>query len=120
ALQVDDLIRTMARTMGRAPRELRVDGGAVANDLLMEMQAGLSELVVVRPVELESTARGIAMLAGISVGPLDRETLAREMIRTDREFGVSMTDAERQAARSRWELAVRRTLLGPSEAERVP
>jgi glycerol kinase len=75
------VMSTDGETLGRSNREfpqhrecphplrrMRVDGGAAANDALMQFQSDVSDLVVERPVELESTARGAARLAGVAVG----------------------------------------------------
>ncbi|RYG72213.1 hypothetical protein EON77_12535, partial [bacterium] len=68
AFQVNDLLAAMAKDAGRAPKRLRVDGGAAANDLLMQMQADIAGVVVERPVDIESTGRGAAMLAAVGAG----------------------------------------------------
>jgi glycerol kinase len=64
-LQVDDVLRAMGSDLGAAVARMRVDGGAAANDLLLEFRGNFSALLVERPTELESTARGAAMLAGV-------------------------------------------------------
>lgn len=68
AQQSTDLLEAMAGDLGRPPVELRVDGGASRNDLLMQMQADLSGVPVLRPANVESTAFGAAALAGLAVG----------------------------------------------------
>ena len=76
ALQVADLVACMERDSGLAVRELRVDGGAARSDLLLQIQADLLGRDVVRPADIESTARGVAMLAGLATGFFDRAQLA--------------------------------------------
>lgn len=68
SFQVADLIRAMAKDLAKPIEILRVDGGASANDLLMEMQADFAETVVDRPKNLETTALGAALFAGLGVG----------------------------------------------------
>ncbi len=108
AHQVDDLVRAMGQDLGSELRRLRVDGGAAANNLLMQMQADLSQLRVERPADLETTARGAAMLAGLGVGIFTTPAQATQMIRTDRDFDVRVSESERAKARQRWARAVSR------------
>jgi glycerol kinase len=108
AFQVNDLLRALAEDLGRAIGVLRVDGGAAANDLLMELQADLAGVPVERPNELESTARGAAMLAGVGAGLFANGREAAKMVRIDREFEVRMEVQERQRRLLAWQDAVRR------------
>jgi glycerol kinase len=117
AHQVDDLVRAMGQDLGSEPRRLRVDGGAAANDLLMQIQADLSGLAVERPRDLETTARGAAMLAGLGVGVFATAEQATQMIQLDRRFDVSMSGTERAAARQQWSTSVRRALSRDSKSE---
>lgn len=105
AMQVADLAGAMAADLGRPLAELRVDGGASANDLMMQFQADVLGVPVVRPQNLDTTAMGAASLAGIGVGLWDRETLGR-MARIARRFEPSMTDADRRARLERFHRAV--------------
>jgi glycerol kinase len=109
ALQVNDLIGAMSDDLGRPIAKMRVDGGAAANDLLMQFQSDISKVVVERPTELESTARGAAMLAGVGAGLFDTGGQAGQMLRVDRTFQVSMSDSERGERLGQWRDAVRRT-----------
>ncbi len=113
AHQVDDLIRAMGQDLGSDLTALRVDGGAAANNLLMQMQADISGLPVERPCDLETTARGAAMLAGLGVGLFATPEHAAQMIQLDRRFDVTMLEAQRQAARERWADAIARTRSHP-------
>jgi len=108
AYQVDDLIRAMRDDLGSDVRRMRVDGGAAGNDLLMQLQSDFSGLSVERPKELESTARGAAMLAAVGAGLLEHPTGARQMVRSDKTFAVNLGESERQSLRDRWNDAVRR------------
>ena len=68
ALQVADLLEAMAADSGAAMTVLRVDGGAAANDLLMQIQADLANVTLSRPTHLEATGIGAATLAGLGAG----------------------------------------------------
>jgi glycerol kinase len=107
AFSVGDLLRAMQLDAGRPISRLRVDGGAAANDLLMQTQANLSRCAIERPTELESTGRGAAMLAGIGAGLCTVEN-AKAMLRIEREFKPEMTDEARSVELARWEEAVGR------------
>ncbi|MBK9387671.1 MAG: glycerol kinase GlpK [Planctomycetes bacterium] len=110
AHSVADLVAAMVEDAGSPLAELRVDGGAAANDLLLELQADILGVPVVRPKNLETTAFGAASLAGLAVGFWkDREELAR-LWRVDRRFEPRMDRATRSALRARWADAVARTL----------
>ncbi|MFC1641114.1 glycerol kinase GlpK [Myxococcota bacterium] len=108
ALQVDDLVSSMAQDLGRPCNRMRVDGGAAANDLLMELQSDFSALTVERPIELESTARGAAMLAGIGAGLFANDHQAANLLKIERVFCPAMGETERLGHQSRWQAAVRR------------
>jgi glycerol kinase len=107
AFQVSDLLRAMAIDAGRPIRRLRVDGGAAANDLLMQFQADIAGVPVDRPFELESTGRGAAMLAGVGAG-LCSPDAARAMLRVERTFEPRMDAAERGRHVAKWNEAVGR------------
>jgi glycerol kinase len=108
AFQVDDVLTAMQADLGGPLRRMRVDGGAAQNDLLLELQSSFSALSVERPTELESTARGAAMLAGVGAGVFrSRDELSR-FARLEREFRPGIDPSERARARARWEEAVDR------------
>jgi glycerol kinase len=108
AFQVDDVLRAMQADLETPLRRMRVDGGAAQNDLLLELQSNFSALSVERPTELESTARGAALLAGVGAGVFrSRDELAR-FARLEREFRPGIEPSERARARARWEEAVGR------------
>jgi glycerol kinase len=109
ALEVDDLLRAMAEDLQKPLAKMRVDGGAAANDLLMQFQADVSAMAIERPAELESTARGAAMLAGVGAGLFRNVAEAAGMSKVDRLFQVEMAREERAAHLRRWALAVART-----------
>jgi len=108
AFQSVDVVRTMERVAGVPLSELRVDGGATANDLLMQMQADLLGRPVVRPAVIETTALGAAYLAGLSVGLWSGLSEVARHWREDRRFEPAIGPAERDAALAGWERAVER------------
>jgi glycerol kinase len=112
AFQVCDLLRAMVQDAPKHPlRRLRVDGGAAANNLLMQFQSDIAQVKVERPTELESTGRGAAMLAGIGVGLVTLEQ-AGQMVRLDREFAPAMNAEGAEAHLARWRAGVARVRSG--------
>ena len=108
ALQTVDLVEAMRRD-GAAPlRELRVDGGAAANNLLMQLQADLLDVPVVRPQMLETTALGAACMAGIGAGVWTADQVSAQWQEAAR-FQPRMKVAEREALLTRWHRAVERS-----------
>jgi glycerol kinase len=107
AYQVADLLDAMRRDSGDVVKELRVDGGAAANDSLMQFQADILGVTVLRPAMTETTALGAAYLAGMAVGfwPHDLEKSAAG----DRRFEPKMPSAQAQSLRDRWTEAVSRS-----------
>jgi glycerol kinase len=102
-----------AAAMGApALQELRVDGGASVNDALMQFQADLLGVPVVRPRVVETTALGAAMLAGLAVGVVrDRDEVAA-MWQAERRFEPAMSRDEAAGHMARWEHAVRQVTAG--------
>ena len=92
---------------GQPLRELRVDGGACVNDLLMQFQADLLGIPVVRPVITETTALGAAYLAGLSCGVYAGTDELSALWRAERRFEPNMAAAQAQEHMARWEHAVR-------------
>jgi glycerol kinase len=108
ALQSADVFGAMAQDSGIALRELRVDGGASRNNLLMQMQADFLGVPVVRPQVTETTALGAAYLAGLATGFwAGVDELTAQWAR-DRQFEPTLSDAARQAKLARWHQAVQR------------
>jgi glycerol kinase len=108
AFQVWDLLDAMQTDAKRTLRSLRVDGGAAANDLLMQFQADIARVVVERPTELESTGRGAAMLAGVGAGLCDPSSAAK-MRKIGSRIAPAMAEADREAHLARWKDAVKRS-----------
>jgi glycerol kinase len=113
AHQVDDLIRAMQHDSEQPLRRMRVDGGAAANDVLMQFQSDVSDLLVERPVELESTARGAAMLAGVGVGLFGTGSEAAQMAKIQKKFEPNMDAAARSLRLAAWNAAIARTVAHP-------
>jgi glycerol kinase len=108
AFQSAEVLQAMQKDAGRPLAELRVDGGAAANDLLMQFQADLLGVPVVRPRILETTALGAAYLAGLTVDLWkSREELARQW-KAERRFDPRMPASERESRMARWRQAVAR------------
>lgn len=107
AQQSADLVDAMAQDCGFRPRGLRVDGGACANNFLMQFQADMLGVNVERPAVIETTALGAAMMAGLAVGLLTQEDIAAGWKR-EREFAPAMDDGARAAQRGGWKRAVER------------
>jgi glycerol kinase len=108
ALQAADMFSAMALDSGIALKELRVDGGACSNNLLMQMQADLLGVPVVRPRVTETTALGAAYLAGLATGFwADAGEIAAQWA-VDRRFEPALADAPRLARLARWRQATQR------------
>ncbi|MDB5901118.1 MAG: glpK [Ramlibacter sp.] len=108
ALQSADVFAAMTRDAGIPLRELRVDGGACGNNLLMQMQADFLGVPVVRPQVTETTALGAAYLAGLATGFWrDADEIARQW-QADRRFEPRMDESARTAKLARWRDAVER------------
>ena len=108
AFQVADLLDAMHADAGFSVEELRVDGGASANDTLMQIQADLLGAPIVRPAVTETTAVGAAYLAGLAVGFWKSVDEIAGQWRVDRRFEPRMPRAAAAALRTRWAAAVER------------
>lgn len=115
AYQSAALLIAMSRdavAAGAAPvNELRVDGGACVNDLLMQFQADLLGIPVVRPAVVETTALGAAYLAGLSSGVYKNTIELSALWRVDRRFLPTLDASRAQELMGRWEHAVRQSTL---------
>ena len=110
AYQSADVLEAMQKDAGERLSELRVDGGAAANDLLMQFQADILGVPVVRPKVLETTALGAAYLAGLAVDVWkSRDEIAAQW-QMERRFEPRMPRSEAQALLDRWREAVGRSL----------
>jgi glycerol kinase len=110
AFQTRDVLEAMQRDAGLKLDHLKVDGGAAANNLLLQFQADLLGVPVRRPVVAETTALGAAYLAGLAVGYWkDTDDVVRNWA-LDREFTPAMAATRRDALYARWQKAVSRSL----------
>ncbi len=109
AYQVADLLDAMRADSGIALTELRVDGGAAANNMLMQFQADLLGVPVVRPQVTETTALGAAYLAGLATGYWPSLDAISGQWRVERRFEPAMPPSAAQALRSRWAAALQRS-----------
>jgi glycerol kinase len=108
-LQSADVFSAMQADSRIALSELRVDGGATANNLLMQIQADVLGVPVMRPQVTETTALGAAYLAGLAVGVwLDAAALSAQWA-IDRRFEPQWSDSQRNAKQARWREAVARS-----------
>ena len=108
AFQVADVLAAMEADSGLPTAELRVDGGATANDLLMQVQADLAGVPVVRPRVQETTALGAAYLAGLATGVwMDTDEIAARW-QVERTFEPALDPARAAERRARWSRAVER------------
>lgn len=105
ALQNCDLLAAMEADAGTRLTSLRVDGGAAQNDLLMQLQADLLGVAIVRPQLLETTALGAGLLAGLGVG-LFTPAEVEKTWRIDRRFTPSMPADKVRELKDRWHAAV--------------
>ncbi len=111
ALSVASLVELTEQAMGQGLGELAVDGGAAASDLLLQAQADSTGLGVRRPAHLESTARGVALLAGLQAGAIaDLKDLLPNRTNNSTMFKPKQTQEQRQRWRQRWNDAVSRSL----------
>ena len=108
AFQVGDLVECFASDAGAAPAELLVDGGASANDFLMQFQADILGVPVVRPANLEVTAFGAALLAGLGAGVWEDAGELAGVIEEDVRFEPRMGEGRRAELREAWQRAVAR------------
>jgi glycerol kinase len=105
AFQVWDLLEAMTNDAGRPLAVLNVDGGAAKNDLLVQFQADIANVEAVRPIEVESTGRGAAMLAGIGAELTDLAAAAK-MVKVDRRFAPGIDASARRDHIARWRAAI--------------
>jgi glycerol kinase len=108
AYQTRDVIEVMNRDSGIEITELRVDGGAAANNVLMQFQADILGIPVVRPMLVETTAAGAAFLAGLGVGFWDDPADLESSWRRERLFEPAMAESRRQELVAGWRNAVQR------------
>ncbi len=111
AFQICDLVHAVTEDLGHALPSLKVDGGAARNDLLMQFQADLLRVPIVRPRVTSTTALGTALLAGLTAGIFPSRTAIRTAWEEDRRFLPEMDEVEARNRIEQWHHAVRRARL---------
>lgn len=109
ALQVYDVLQAMQRHSPVTLTELRVDGGAANNNLLMQFQADILGVPVLRPTVTEITAKGVAIMAGQAMGLL-MDSVIQESWQLERRFEPSMDETKRQVLLKRWQFYLQQSL----------
>jgi glycerol kinase len=109
AFQTREVIDAMNADSGVPLTTLKVDGGMVGNDLLMQFQADLLGVDVIRPVVSETTALGAAYAAGLAVGFWDSEQDIRDNWAQDKVWSPQMEESLRDETYAQWKKAVTRT-----------
>lgn len=108
AYQTMDVLNVMNKDTGVAIKELRVDGGAVANNLLMQFQSDILGIPVVRPEVVETTALGAAYLAGLATGYWSNIEELKQQWKVDRQFTGSIDELDSNKLKIKWADAVKR------------
>jgi glycerol kinase len=110
ALQNADILKVMQKDLKRKMKTLRVDGGASANNLLMQIQSDYLQAVVVRPVNIETTATGAAFLAGLGVGLWKDVKEIQKLSKVDHEFKPSINQKKLNQRLVSWNRAIKKAL----------
>jgi len=116
AYQTRDVLDAMNKDSGIELKALKVDGGACANNLLMQFQADILGVPVERPEVIETTALGAAYLAGLAVGFWKKEDISNKW-QLNKRFEPTMSDLEKERLYKRWTVAVKRTMNWEKEIE---
>ncbi|MBL3642825.1 glycerol kinase GlpK [Bacillus sp. RHFB] len=111
AYQTKDVLSAMEVDSGINLKALRVDGGVVKNNFLMEFQSGLLNVPVERPVISETTALGAAYLAGLAVGYWESQEEISKLWAVDKKFEPEMEEQERKALYNGWKKAVQAAMV---------
>ncbi|WP_394389888.1 glycerol kinase GlpK [Shewanella woodyi] len=112
AYQSRDLLDAMAKDSGVELKQLKVDGGAVANDFLMQFQADITSVEVQRPAVTETTAMGAAFLAGLAVGFWESTSELKHRADIDKSFMPSISEEQKDELYAGWQKAVSQTING--------
>ena len=107
ALSTADVLEAMAKDMGEDLKSIKVDGGASANDTMMQIQSDLLGCPVIRPMETESTALGAALLAGLGTGIWSELEELKELAEIDQTFGPA--DGDFTLLRQQWNKGINST-----------
>ena len=103
------MLKALAKDLGMQPKKIKVDGGAAKNDLLMQLQAIFSQIVIYRPQDIESTARGVHFGLGVA---LDLYSLKKDFARLwklDHKFVPVFSNDERERYYQHWKLAIEKS-----------
>jgi glycerol kinase len=111
AYQTMDVLKAMEADSGISIKELRVDGGATANDLLMQFQSDILNTKVLRPKVTETTALGAAYLAGLAVGYWASVDDIQQQWQIDKAFTATMNESKRNELTTGWQKAVNTTII---------
>lgn len=111
ALQNADILMAMQKDSGKRLRVVKVDGGASANNLLMQLQSDYLGVPIERPKNIESTSMGAAFLAGLGVGVWSDLNAIRKIWQLDKKFEAKMGEKLKRERMQRWHLAVERARL---------
>lgn len=106
ALQVADVIHAMTKDSGKNISELKVDGGASANNLLMQIQSDIMGIDIIRPKQIETTVMGAAFLAGLNTGVWKSRTEIASKLEESRRFKPKMDRAKCESLLSHWRNAI--------------
>jgi glycerol kinase len=116
AYQVTDVLKAMESDSGISIKELRVDGGATINNLLMQFQCDILQVPVIRPKVYETTALGAAYLAGLAVGYWDSVDELQKQWQVDKTFTPSMPSENVQKLMHGWQRAVKASIAWANES----
>ena len=108
AYQTTEVLKLMEQESNVTIKSLKVDGGACANDFLMQFQADMLNIAVIRPTNVDSTALGAALLAGIGARLFDPNELPEDLAQIDRKFTPTMTEQGRTQHYQGWQQAIKR------------
>lgn len=117
AYQTMDVLKAMESDAGMPIKELRVDGGATINNLLMQFQCDLLQVPVIRPVVYETTALGAAYLAGLGVGYWDSVADIQQQWKADKYFYPQRSSEDMKTAIRGWNRAVKATIAWANESD---
>jgi glycerol kinase len=113
AFQNADILAAMQKDLGKPLASLNVDGGAAANNLLMQFQADVLGVTLRRPQYLETTSLGAIFAAGLGAGLWSDLSEIEKTWKKDRDFAPELSDDARKDTMTRWNRAVARTMLRP-------
>ncbi len=117
AFQTMDILNAMQADAGFAIKELRVDGGATVNNMLMQFQADLLNTPVIKPMVTETTALGAAYLAGLAVGYWNNIEEIQQQWQKDKEYHATIDDTQRKHLSKEWHKAIRATQAWSDDKE---